>query len=71
MIVMGIRRKESLLPIPLTIIPLTRLRRNGYGGQAIPFGATKRAHGGILAQRAEIVHCMVCRKFSTRYPCKH
>ncbi len=51
MTVRGIRRKEFLVPITLTIIPLTRLCSSGNGGLAIPFGATKRAHWRIMERR--------------------
>ena len=38
---------------------------------AIPSGATERAHGRILAQRAEFVQVMVTIIFKTQNPCKH
>ena len=57
--------------LPLTIIPLNRLRRNGYGRQALPFGATNRAHLKILAQMAKPPQLMVTLIFKARYPCKH
>src|SRR5271157_2209554 len=46
--------------IPLTNIPL-----------ALPRGATKHAHGSIMAQKAEIVQVMMTPFFTTPKPCKH
>jgi len=54
-IVKGMGTTETFRLIPLTRLRRILLRRggnggqDGYGGQALPFGATKRAHGGILA----------------------
>jgi hypothetical protein len=56
----GSRRKEELVLIPLPIIPMPT-----------PFGATKRAHAGIMAQKAETVQLMVDTFFVMRKPCKH
>jgi hypothetical protein len=50
-----IRRTDSLIP---TLLPF-------------PAGATKRAHSGIMAQKAEIVQVMVGPFFVTRNPCKY
>jgi hypothetical protein len=71
----GLETKDSFRLIPLTNIPLTRLRRSGQdgqdGGQALPVGTAQRAHLRILAQRAEIVQAMVATFFITRNPRKH
>jgi hypothetical protein len=34
-------------------------------------GATKRAHDGILAERADFVQVMMTLIFKTQNPCKH
>jgi hypothetical protein len=60
MMVRGMKTKDSFRLIPLTNIPLT-----------IPFGATQRAHGSIMAQKAEIAQVMVASFFITRNPRKH
>jgi hypothetical protein len=60
MIVKGMGTTDSFRLIPLTIIPLT-----------IPFVGTQRAHGGIMAQKAEFVQAMMTPFFVTQNPCKH
>jgi hypothetical protein len=59
----------------IKIFPLTDLRLSGYRGRgnplAFPFGATKRAHCRIMAQKAEIVQVMMTTFFITRNLCKH
>ncbi len=59
MIVRGIKTKDSFRLI-LTNIPLR-----------LTVGATKRAHGSIMAQKAEIAQVMMTTFFKTRNPRKH